>query len=44
VTNPGLTAYVVEDLSPGTWYFSITSYATDGTESVDSAVVSTKIG
>jgi hypothetical protein len=43
VTNPGLTAYVVEDLSPGTWYFTVTSYASDGTESVDSAVISTKI-
>ncbi|MEA3179905.1 MAG: hypothetical protein QOI59_3428 [Gammaproteobacteria bacterium] len=44
VSNPGLTAYVVEDLSPGTWYFTVTSYASDGTESVNSAVVSTKIG
>jgi len=34
VSNPGLTAYVVEDLSPGTWYFTVTSYASDGTESV----------
>jgi hypothetical protein len=43
VTNPGLTAYVVDNLSPGTWYFAITGYATDGKESADSAVVSTKI-
>jgi hypothetical protein len=43
VANPGLTAYVVDDLSPGTWYFTVTSYASDGTESVHSATVSTKI-
>jgi hypothetical protein len=44
VSNPGLTAYVVEDLSPGIWYFTVTSYASDGSESVNSAVVSAKIG
>jgi len=43
VTNPGLTAYVVDNLSPGTWYFAITSYVSDGTESAHSAVISTKI-
>jgi len=44
VTNPGLSSYVIDNLSPGTWYFGITSYTSDGIESVGSAVVSTKIG
>jgi hypothetical protein len=44
VSNAGLSALVVENLSPGTWYFAVTSYATDGTESDSSAEVSSKIG
>jgi hypothetical protein len=43
LANPGLTSYVVDNLSTGTWYFAITSYAADGTESSNSGVVSTKI-
>ena len=43
ITNPGLTSYVVDNLSIGTWYFAMTSYAADGTESSNSGVVSTKI-
>jgi hypothetical protein len=43
LANPGLTSYVVEDLSTGKWYFSISSYATNGTESSNSGVVSTTI-
>jgi Putative Ig domain len=43
VTNPGLTSYVVENLSGGTWYFAVTSYSADGMESSNSAVVSTTI-
>jgi hypothetical protein len=31
--NSGLTAYVVENLSPGTWYFAITAVTAAGTES-----------
>ena len=43
ITNPGLTSYVVDNLSAGTWYFSVSSYSTNGTESSSSAVVSTTI-
>jgi hypothetical protein len=44
VWNPGLQTYVIDGLAVGvTYYFSITAMATDGTESVASAVVSTII-
>ncbi len=43
LTNPGLTSYVVDNLSAGTWYFAISSYATNGSESHNSGVVSTTI-
>jgi hypothetical protein len=43
VSNPGLTSYVVDGLSPGTWYFAVTSYSAAGKESSLSSVVSTKI-
>jgi hypothetical protein len=43
LTNPGLTSYVVDNLSAGTWYFAISSYATNGSESYNSGVVSTTI-
>jgi large repetitive protein len=33
LANPSLTAYLVTSLSPGTWYFGVTAYASDGTES-----------
>jgi hypothetical protein len=43
LTNPGLTSYVVDNLSTGTWYFAISSYAANGVESSNSGVVSTAI-
>jgi len=44
VSNPGLQTYVIDGLAVGaTYYFTITAMATDGTESVESAVVSTNI-
>jgi hypothetical protein len=43
LANPGLASYVVDNLTTGTWYFAITSYTANGTESVNSGVVSTKI-
>jgi hypothetical protein len=43
ISNPGLTAYTMTDLPAGTWYFTITAYTADGTESTRSGVVSTKI-
>lgn len=33
ITNPGITSYVVEDLAPGTYYFSMTSTTTSGAHS-----------
>jgi Putative Ig domain/Fibronectin type III domain len=41
--NPGLTSYVVDNLTAGTWYFAVTSYATGGVESQQSGIVSAKI-
>ena len=38
--NPGLSAYVVENLSSGTWYFGITAYNSLSAESDVSSVVS----
>jgi len=31
--NPGLTSYVVDNLYPGTWYFALTAFDTEGRES-----------
>lgn len=33
ITNPGITSYVVEDLAPGTYYFSMTSVTVSGARS-----------
>ncbi len=38
VADPGATSYVVGNLSPGTYYFAVAAYATDGTQSAPSAV------
>jgi Putative Ig domain len=43
VANPGLTTYVVEDLPAGTYYFSMTSTASDGATSSASAEASMTI-
>jgi len=43
VTNPGLTAYTVTNLSSGTWYFSVASYSSSGVESVRTGTVSSTI-
>jgi hypothetical protein len=43
VSNPGLTAYTVSNLTSGTWYFAVTSYSSAGVESTRSGVISTKI-
>jgi hypothetical protein len=43
LANPGLTSYVVENLSTGKWYFTVTSYAANGAESSNSGVISTTI-
>ncbi|HKS56904.1 MAG TPA: putative Ig domain-containing protein [Steroidobacteraceae bacterium] len=39
VTNAGMSAYVVENLAPGTYYFAIRAYTASGAESTDSNVV-----
>jgi len=43
VPNPGLTSYVVENLTAGKYYFAITTYNTEGRESSLSAEVSTMV-
>lgn len=43
VQGPGITNYVVTGLSTGTWYFAVSSVATDGAESAYSAVSSKTI-
>ena len=43
IDNPGLTSYVVEDLPPGTYYFTMTSTTASGAHSSLSAEASTTI-
>ena len=33
IDNPGVVAYVVENLVPGDWFFALTAYDTEGLES-----------
>jgi hypothetical protein len=42
--NPGLTSYMIENLSPAVWYFAMTSVNAQGVESLRTAVVSKTIG
>ncbi len=41
--NPGLTSYVVNNLSQGTWYFVMTAFDANGAESSQTGVVSKTI-
>jgi Putative Ig domain len=43
VANAGLSSLVVDDLAPGTWYFSVSSYNGQGVDSPNSGVVATKV-
>lgn len=43
LTNPSITRYMVENLAPGTWYFTIVTLAAEGVESDPSAMVSKTI-
>jgi hypothetical protein len=43
VSNPGLATYVVDNLTPGTYYFSVTAVNSQGTESPLSSEVSTTV-
>ena len=44
LTNPGLTSYVIENLSPATWFFAMTSVNSQSVESSRSATASKTIG
>jgi hypothetical protein len=44
LSNPGLTRYVVENLSPARWFFSMTSVNEGGIESRRSPIASKTIG
>jgi hypothetical protein len=41
--NPGLAGYVIDDLTPTTWYFAVTAIDTDGAESAYSNEASKQI-
>lgn len=43
VANAGLASYVVSNLSSGTWYFGVTAYTADGTESGMSNVAAKQV-
>jgi hypothetical protein len=43
IANPGILTYLVSNLSPGTWYFSIGDYTSANVESGASVVVSKTI-
>lgn len=43
ITNPGLTTYVIGNLSPATWYFSVKAFNSAGTESDFSSIASKTI-
>src|SRR5262245_5205166 len=43
LANPGLASYVVSNLSPGTYFFVVTAYNADGTESSFSSAASKTI-
>ena len=38
VSNPGVTSYTISNLSPGTYYFAVRAYTSNGTESNNSNV------
>ena len=40
VSNPTVTTYTIDSLSSGTWYFIVTTYLADSTESAPSNPVS----
>jgi hypothetical protein len=43
VANAGLASYVVSNLSSGTWYFGVTAYTSDGSESRMSNVAAKQV-
>lgn len=43
VSNPGLSAFTVGNLTSGTWYFAVSAYSSSGVESARTNVISTTI-
>jgi len=43
IANPGIATFVIDNLSPGTWYFSLVSYNSANIQSPLSQVVSTTV-
>jgi hypothetical protein len=43
INNPGLTTYVLEELTPATWYFAVTALNAQGVESTRSNIASKTI-
>ena len=43
IENPGLTSYVVEQLTPATWYFVATALNAQGIESGESNVAQKQV-
>ena len=43
INNPGLTSYMIQNLTPATWYFSLRAYSSDGVESEPSNTASKRI-
>jgi len=43
VASPGISSYVVENLSPGTWYFAVAAYNSNGVEGNLSGVASRSV-
>lgn len=43
IATAGVSSYLVENLSPGTWYFTVKAYTSSGMESAASTIVSKTI-
>jgi hypothetical protein len=43
ITNPGVTSFVLTNLTPGTWYIALIDYTTSGVQSSLSNIASTTI-
>ena len=43
ISNAGITRQVMDTLQPGTWFFALTAFTTDGAESVKSTVISATV-
>jgi hypothetical protein len=43
VASPGVSSYVIENLSSGTWYFAVKAYTSNGSESTLSTVASKSV-